>query len=93
MARKKKKRSVWVREWILKLESDGAYNRLMSELIIEDPMQFYNFMRMKAVDFEDLAIKVAPLVLKQDTKFRTAICVRKCLAVTLRFLASGKLAE
>lgn len=49
MARKKKKkRSVWVREWILRRESDGAYNRLMSELIIEDPMQFYNFMRMKA---------------------------------------------
>ena len=87
----KKKSSVWDREWILKRESDGAYNRLMSELSIEDSMQFVNFMRIKAVDFEDLAIKIAPIVFKQDTKFRTVICVRERLAVTLRFLASGKL--
>ena len=91
MTKKRKKRSVWVRKWFVKRESDGAYNRLMSELSIEDPMQFVNFMRMKAVDFEDLAIKIAPIVFKQDTKFRTAICVRERLAVTLRFLASGKL--
>ena len=37
----------------------------MSELSIEDPMQFVNFMRMKAVYFEDLAIKIAPIVFKQ----------------------------
>ena len=57
---------MWVREWILKRESDGAYNRLMSELSIKNPMQFVNFMRMKAVYFEDLAIKIAPIVFKQD---------------------------
>lgn len=63
--KKKKKRSVCGREWILRSERDGAYNRLMSELIIEDPMQFFNFVRMKVADFENLATKIAPLVLKQ----------------------------
>lgn len=40
LQRKKKKRSVWVRDWILRRENLGAYSQLMSELSIEDPSQF-----------------------------------------------------
>jgi len=87
---KKNKRSVWVREWILRREEHGAYSQLMRELSVEDPSQFSNFLRTKLSDFEDLANKIAPLVSKQDTKFRKAINVRERLAVTLRFLASGE---
>ncbi|KAI4455363.1 hypothetical protein MML48_9g00004746 [Holotrichia oblita] len=89
--RKEKKRSVWVREWILRREEFGAYNQLMSELSIEDPAQFSNFLRIKPADFEKLDCKIGPLISKQDTKFRKAISVTERLAVTLRFLASGNL--
>lgn len=90
MSKKKKKRSVWVREWILRREKYGVYNQLMSELSIEDPAQFSNFLRMKPTDFEKIACKIGPLISKQDTKFRKAISVTERLAVTLRYLASGK---
>ena len=62
----------------------------MSELRIEDPAQFSNFLRMRPADFEKLACKIGPLIRKQDTKFRKAISATERLAVTLRFLASGK---
>ncbi|KAJ8937719.1 hypothetical protein NQ318_015462 [Aromia moschata] len=62
----------------------------MSELRIEDPAQFSNFLRMRPAEFEKLACKIGPFVAKQDTKFRKAISVQERLAVTLRFLASNK---
>lgn len=66
---KKKKCFTWVREWILGRETEGAYNQLMFQLIIEDLMQFSNFVHMKISDFDNLTIKIDPLLLKQDTNF------------------------
>lgn len=42
--KRKKKPSVWVREWILKREDVGAYNQLLPECNIENPAQFSNFL-------------------------------------------------
>lgn len=90
LKKEKKKRTVWVREWILRREELGAYSHLMRERSVEDPVQFSNFVGMKLVDFEYIVEEITPFIIRQDTKFRRAISVGERLAVTLRFLASGK---
>ncbi|XP_046661985.1 protein ALP1-like [Homalodisca vitripennis] len=44
---------------------------------------------MKSSDFEDLLNKIARIIQKRDTSFRSAIPPHERLAVTLRFLATG----
>lgn len=48
-----------------------------------------NFTRMNSETFEDLCIKLEPIIGKKDTSFRKAITTKERLAITLRFLASG----
>ncbi|KAJ8942305.1 hypothetical protein NQ314_010101 [Rhamnusium bicolor] len=88
--KKKRNRTCWVREWILRREKYGAYNNLLKELKIEDAQQFKNFIRMSALDFEELLTKVGREIEKQDTHLRASISASERLMVTLRFLASGK---
>lgn len=49
---------MWVRDWILRREEQGAYTQLMRELSAEDPAQFSIFLRMKPCDFQNLASKI-----------------------------------
>lgn len=51
---KRKKRSVWERNWIKRRNILGAYAGLARELRIEDPSQLRNFSRMSSEDFEEL---------------------------------------
>ena len=87
---KRRKRSVWVREWIRKRDQYGAYHHLMQELTL-DASSYCNFVRMNATTFEELLTKVAPLIVRQNTLMRKAIAPGERLALTLRFLATGKL--
>ncbi|XP_035432552.2 uncharacterized protein LOC118264220 [Spodoptera frugiperda] len=87
--RRRKKRSVWVKDWIKRRAQLGAYNQLLSELKNEDPECYKNFLRMKHDDFQYLCNKISPAIKKQDTNMRLAISVEERLAITLRFLASG----
>lgn len=87
---KKRNRSCWVREWILRRENYGAYNNLLNELRIEDAQQFRNFIRMSAIDLEKLLCLVGGKIQKQDTHLRASIPASERLIVTLRFLATGK---
>ena len=88
--RPKRKHSCWVREWILKREEYGAYHALMNELKITDPSQMRNFLRMSATNFDNLTNRLGHKLFKSDTSMRAAISVKENLAVTLRYLASGK---
>lgn len=85
--RKCKRKRFWTRE-LFKNNFEHAGN-LLHELRLEDGSGFRNFVRMTAVDFEELLRMVAPSICKMDTKFRRAITPDVRLAVTLRFLASG----
>ncbi|XP_049769174.1 uncharacterized protein LOC126106822 [Schistocerca cancellata] len=86
---KKKKRSIWVREWIMRRSQYGAYNNLLQELSIESMDTFENFCRVSSNDLECLLTLIAPVISKRDTKFRTAISAKERLLVTLRFIATG----
>lgn len=87
--KQKKKRKVWVKEWIKRRDELGAYKRLMVELRNEDQAFYKNFTRMASHDFDHLLELVAPRIKKQDTRLRKAISPGERLAITLRFLATG----
>lgn len=89
LRRKQVKRSCWVRNWIERRSTHGAFATLTAELRMEDHQQFRNFIRMTATDFEHLLQGIATKIKKNDTKFRKAISPAERLMVTLRFLASG----
>nr|XP_022905462.1 uncharacterized protein LOC111417424 isoform X1 [Onthophagus taurus] len=87
--RKRKKRKIWVREWIERRNELGAFKSLVNELRIEDSQQFRNFIRMSSTELEDLLFIVGPKIQKQDTVLRELISASEKLMVTLRFLATG----
>ncbi|XP_005181879.3 uncharacterized protein LOC101887897 [Musca domestica] len=89
--KKKVNRSTWVREWLTKRSTDGAYDKTLMEFreIENQKFLFKNFIRMDDETFIELLQLVSPYIKKQDTNMRKAIPEQIRLAVTLRFLASG----
>ena len=55
-------RRIWVRSWIQRRREVGAYHTLMRELKQEDQRGFKNFVRMSKEDFEELLLRVSPLI-------------------------------
>ena len=83
-------RSIWCRDWLLRRDDLGAYDTLLAELKDEDQKSFLNFLRLSPALFESLLAKVTPYIQRQDTYFRKAVSPGMRLAITLRFLATGK---
>lgn len=88
--RRGRKRKCWVRDWILQRDKFGAYNCLIQELRICDVSGYRNFLRMTETDMEELLSLIGGKITKKDTHLRTAIPAKERLAITIRFLASGK---
>ena len=86
----KKKRQCWVRPWLVRRHQLGAYDGLMLELANEDLEGYVSFQRMAPQLFAELLSKVGPSIVKQDTVMRSSISPGARLAITLRFLATGK---
>lgn len=87
--RLRRKRKVWVRDWIRRRHDLGCYSQLLRELENEVPHLYKNFLRMNIGDFNNLLEMVSPLIQKTDTNMRKAISPGERLALTLRFLATG----
>ena len=87
---RKRKRSMWTRDWLLRRPRLGGYSQLLQELIQEDPKETRRFLRMTHENFTDLLQKIEVRIRKQHTHMRKAIEPGERLAITLRFLASGK---
>ena len=86
---KKKRRTLWVRNWINRREELGASSTLVRELVVEDPQEYFKFMRMSELKFEELLELVMPLISKSNTVMRQAIPSKTKLEITLRYLATG----
>lgn len=84
---KRRKRTIWCRQ--LFVNSDDNQNDLFNKLMADDGALFRNFTRMDKHDFDYLLNKVAPLIYKADTNFRSSIPAKVKLYCTLRFLATG----
>ena len=88
--KQRRKRKIWTRDWVRNRQKYGAYHQLLQELRISDSTSYRNFLRMDIATFEELLQVTAPAITYQDTNKREAIPPGERLAVTLRFLATGK---
>ncbi|KAK7495413.1 hypothetical protein BaRGS_00013352 [Batillaria attramentaria] len=75
-------RSCWVREWVGRRETHGAYATIVQELMNEDPQAYKQFVRMRYEHFRELEVLVDPLIRRQDTVMRQSIKPGERLAVT-----------
>ncbi|XP_001951832.2 putative nuclease HARBI1 [Acyrthosiphon pisum] len=87
--KKSKKKKIWVKNWIKRRNNLGASNTLLKELAVEDPRNYFNFLRINESMFNILLGKVKDQISKQDTAMREALTPRIKLEIALRFLATG----
>ena len=87
---RKKRRQCWVKPWLQRRHQLGAYDGLMVELANEDLEGYIGFQRLAPDLFGELLAKVGPLIQRKDTHMRPSISPGARLAITLRYLATGK---
>ncbi|XP_077146295.1 uncharacterized protein LOC143807995 isoform X1 [Ranitomeya variabilis] len=87
--RPKRKRRMWTRSWVLK-RSTLSHMGLIRELRDNNPHDFRNYLRMSEESFKIILAAVTPLTQRRNTPMCAAVSVEERLAVTLRFLATGR---
>ena len=50
--KKKSRRKIWTREWLLKRNERGSYNGILNELRLTDKEDFRKYLRMNTSTFE-----------------------------------------
>lgn len=85
-----RKRTCWSRSWLMRREVFGQYDTLMTELLREDLPGYKNFLRVCPELFNELLEKISHRIEKQETFWRAPLSPGLRLAVTLRYLATGK---
>ena len=51
-AKKKSRRKIWTREWLLKRNGRGAYSGILNEFRLADKEDFRKYLRMNTSTFE-----------------------------------------
>ncbi|XP_069597387.1 uncharacterized protein [Ranitomeya imitator] len=87
--RAKRQRRMWTRQWLQK-RYQLSHMGLIRELKENNPHDFKNYLRMSEDSFNVLLEAVEPYIRRQNTRMRAAVPVDERLAVTLRFLATGR---
>ena len=88
--KRRRNRTVWTREWIKRRTEHGAFQQLISELVLEDGPAFAEYFRMRKEQFYHLVDAVAFMIEKEDTHMRESVKPNEHVAVTLRYLATGE---
>lgn len=83
------KRKRWIKDWLNKKQRYG-HVELLKEIAITDQSDFFNYFRMNHDKYIKLSEMVQPYLKRQDTNMREALTVEEKLAVTLRYLATGR---
>lgn len=65
--RRRRKQTVWTREWIRNRQKFGAYHQLLQELRLSDVSSYRNFLRMDISSFEELLRLTGPAITYRDT--------------------------
>lgn len=86
---KRKPPKCWVKSW-LKKRNEYSHMNLLLELKENNPYDFKNYLRMTEDEYKYLIDLVSPLIQKKNTVLRESIPVEDRLAVTLRYLATGR---
>ena len=85
----RKKRSTWVKPWLLKRHELGAFSNLLSEFRKEDLFEYGKFLRITPDIFDELLYLIEGSIKKQNTVMRDALSPNIKLAATIRYLATG----
>ena len=87
--RKETEKRFWCKNWLQRRGHRGSFSQIFSELAVERPLDFENYIRMPVTVFYNLLTKVEPHIRKEDTDMRESISPGARLEATLRFLAAG----
>jgi hypothetical protein len=87
--KRKAKRALWAKSWLLRRPEYGQYEKLLGEFLRYDPAAFHNFTRLTPEMFHELLESITPRIEKKDTFMRKSLEPGLKLAITLRYLASG----
>ena len=85
----RKKKSVWVRDWLLKRKRYGMFEKVMKHLREGDVRSFKNIVWMDPGMFNQMVADLAPRLQKTTTNCREPLSVGFKLAITLRYLSTG----
>lgn len=88
--KRRKRKRVWTRNWILRRDELGCSSTLMKELATEEPEDYKNVLRMSETKFQELLHLVEPIIQRRDTTMRMALPAKVKLEITLRYLAGGE---
>ncbi|KAK4876884.1 hypothetical protein RN001_009390 [Aquatica leii] len=86
------KRKRWVKNW-LKKRVEYSHLVLLKEILEADAADYKNYFRMSATTFNKLLSMVKPFIQRQNSNTRECITAEERLAVTLRYLATGRYFE
>ncbi|XP_067245510.1 uncharacterized protein [Chanodichthys erythropterus] len=90
MRKIRRKRTKWVKPWILQRQAQGAFPNLCRELELQETCGFKNFARLFPTQFHMLKELISPIIQRTNTNYRDCISVGERLMITLRFLATGE---
>jgi len=68
--RHRRRRSVWVKSWMMEKPVCGAYNKLFNDLLNTNETSFRNFVRMDLPAFEELLSHVEFALSKNRNRLR-----------------------
>ena len=83
-----RRRTVWVKPWLLRRPLFGQYEHLLQELHREDERGYRNFLRVPPRLFM-LVQRVGPQIQRKDTFWRKCLITGLRIAITLQYLATG----
>ncbi|CAC5395563.1 unnamed protein product [Mytilus coruscus] len=86
----KKQKNFWTKPWLGRRNPLGVCRTLLQELKNEDSDSFRNFLRCSPQQFLTLLNLITDKIARKATNMRSPIQPEERLAVTLRYLATGK---
>ena len=95
--RRRIRRNIWTRGWILERPRFGLYENLLGDLERNDPRSYRNFTRCAPELFQFILQGISPRIRRRPNNYRPAgrpgaqLEPGLMLAVTLRYLASGSM--
>jgi hypothetical protein len=89
--RRKTRRAIWTKKWLLKRPYLGIDNTLLRELRCESAEDYRRYLRIDPQTFDMLHELIRNTTERKDTNLRQSISTEDRLSLTLRYLATGKL--
>ena len=64
-SRKRRDRTIWVKDWLRKRDERGAYNNILNELKLNDSESYRKYIRMSTTTFNENLILTSFLIFQK----------------------------